>query len=241
VPAEGLPADVLVCGDPARATLISAHFQRPECVSERREYRYYRGTFAGRPVAVCSHGVGAAGAAPAFEELIRAGARRLIRVGTCGGLQPDLAPGDLVIATAAVQNTGFGREYLPAGFPAVADPDLILALRRATLDLGHEAREGIVLSRDRFYPGVELPENPNYAQLSAANVMAVEMECAALFLVATMRRARSAAILAVDGNVLAAAEAIDTYRPRQPVVRAAVEAAIDIALRVLAPLDDDPR
>jgi len=86
--------DVLVCGDPGRATRIAAQLDDVELLGELREYRSYRGTFAGKPVTVCSHGIGAPGAAIAFEELIAAGARRIIRVGTCGGLQPDIRSGD---------------------------------------------------------------------------------------------------------------------------------------------------
>ena len=93
------------------------------------------GEFEGKLVAVCSHGIGAPGAAIAFEELIRAGARGIIRVGTCGALQPGISAGHLIIATAAVQSTGYGRETVPQGYPAVADLELTLALRReATLE-----------------------------------------------------------------------------------------------------------
>ena len=64
--------------------------------------------------------------------------------------------------------------------------------------------------------------------------MAVEMECAALFLVATLRGVQSAAILAVDGNVLEQGESMDTYEPHRQVVQDAVMAEIGIALRALA-------
>jgi uridine phosphorylase len=177
--------------------------------------------------------VGAPGAAVAFEELIAAGARRIVRVGTCGGMQPGLEAGQVVIASAAVQNTGFGREYAPPGYPAAADPALTLTLGEAAIAAGRNARTGIVISRDVFYGGAETADTPSYAVLSRANVLAVEMECAALFLVGGLRGVPTASILAVDGNVLAAAESMDSYQPSREVVHQAVDAAIRIALEAL--------
>ena len=74
---------------------------------------------------------------------------------------------------------------------------------------------------------------PDYRVLSAANVLAVEMECAALFLVGSLRGVATAAILAVDGNVLVSAESMDSYQPGREVVAAAVEEAIGCALLAL--------
>jgi len=225
-----VPSAVLVCGDPERATKTAAYLDRATLVSEQREYRSYYGEYQGLPVAVCSHGVGAPGAAIAFEELIAAGARRLLRVGTCGGLQPDVEDGHLVVVTGAVDYTGFGLATVPRGYPPVADFRLTAALARQTAAAGHVHHTGLVLTADNFYPGVETPGQPDYRTLSAANVIAVEMECAALFLVSSLRRAQAAAILAVDGNVLESGESMEEYNPHRDVVAAAVAAEIQIAL-----------
>jgi uridine phosphorylase len=238
LPITGLPVgqvspSVIVCGDPARADRIAARLEGGRLISDRREYRAYRGTYRNEAVTVCSHGVGAPGAAVAFEELIAAGARRIMRVGTCGGLQPDIHPGQLIIATAAVQNTGYGRETVPEGFPAVADYDLTHSLRQAAATANPSVRAGIVLSRDNFYAGVAAPAAPDYRVMSQAGVLAVEMECAALFLVGSLRGIATAAILAVDGNVLEASESVETYRPGRYIVHRAVESAIDLALEGL--------
>ena len=236
-----IPADVIVCGDPDRASQISRHLSDATLLSENREYRCFLGTFEGRSVAVCSHGVGAPGAAVAFEELIAAGARRLIRVGTCGGLQRDLDAGDLVVAQAAVDNTGYGAQTVPPGYPAVADPELTLALYEAAARVaGRRLQAGIVLTRDNFYRGVELPSLIDYRIMSVAGVLAVEMECSALFLIGSLRRARAAAILAVDGNLVAAGkEEMDSYQPRQEAVLAAIEVGTQAALSALIHSGDD--
>lgn len=235
-----VPPAGLVCGDPGRATKTAEYLDDVELLSEQREYRCYAGHYRGLPVAVCSHGVGAPGAAVAFEELIAAGARRLIRIGTCGGLQPDVQDGDLVVATAAVQATGYGQQVAPAGYPPVADYRVTHALVQATAATTHSYHTGIVLTADSFYNGVVTPATPHYAILSQANVLAVEMECAALFLVGSLRSVQTGAILAVDGNVLATEESIDSYDPHRRVVAGAVDVEIRIALAALHRLAAGP-
>lgn len=238
LPITGLPTgqvspDVIVCGDPARAERIAGFLEEAALLSDRREYRAYRGRHRNVAVTVCSHGVGAPGAAAAFEELIVAGARRIIRVGTCGGLQPGIDAGQLIVAQAAVQNTGYGRELTPDGFPAVADLELTVALRQAAAAHDYAVQTGIVLTRDLFYGGVGGPAAVDYQIMSDAGALAVEMECAALFLVGALRRVSTAAILVADGNVLETVESVETYHPGRPVVQEAVGKASRIALDAL--------
>ncbi len=238
LPITGLPTGqvspaVIVCGDPARAERIAGLLDDAALLSDRREYRAYKGHHQGEVVTVCSHGVGAPGAAAAFEELIVAGAERIIRVGTCGGLQPGINAGRLVVAHAAVQNTGYGRELVPDGFPAVATLELTLALQQAAASHDQPCHTGIVLTRDLFYQGVGGPAAVDYQVMSEAGALAVEMECAALFLVGTLRKVATGAILVADGNVLETIESVDTYQPGQPVVQDAVATASLIALDAL--------
>ncbi|MDX1414038.1 MAG: nucleoside phosphorylase [Candidatus Promineifilaceae bacterium] len=226
-----ISSDVIVCGDPKRASRIADKLQDCSLLGANREYQVYLGQYGDKAITICSHGVGAPGAAIAFEELITAGARQIIRVGTCGGLQHHIRSGHLIVATAAVQNTGYVREIVPQGYPASADPKLSVDLQESAARCGHAFTNGIVLTRDAFYGGVPTPETPNYELMSRANVLAVEMECAALFVVGHLRGARTAAILTVDGNVLQGEESMETYKPDREVVTQAVGAAIDIALQ----------
>jgi uridine phosphorylase len=236
LPVGGVNPRVIVCGDPARADRIAERLDNAALLSHKREYRALRGTYQGHDITVCSHGVGAAGAACAFEELIAAGAQNIIRVGTCGGLQPTVQSGHIVVASAAVNNIGYGREVVPDGYPAVADSALTDGLwrnwrqRRPDGVMGHR---GFVLSRDGFYAGVTGPATPDYRTMSQAGVLAVEMECAALFLVGSLRQVATAAILATDGNVLEVGESFDTYAPSREIVQQAVDLAIACALEAL--------
>jgi uridine phosphorylase len=239
LPIGRVPASVIVCGDPGRASKTAELLDKATLLSENREYRCYTGRYNDQEVAVCSHGIGAPGAAIAFEELVAAGARRLLRAGTCGGLQPGIKSGDLVVVTAAVDSTGYGRETVPAGYPAAADPGLTLALMKYARQSGQTTYSGPVLTQDNFYRGVDVAGHLNYQVMSEANVQAVEMECAALFIVGSLRKVQTAAILVVDGNVLSAgSESMESYDPGHETVKEAVEAALIIAHKTLTTYDD---
>ena len=230
-----VPPLVLVCGDPARAEKSASFLKNSQLVSSNREFFSHRGTYRGEDVLVCSHGVGAPGAAIAFEELIAAGARQIIRIGTCGGIKGEVVSGDLVIATAAISDIGYARDVVPPNYPASADPFLTVSLHQATRSHtnGRQIHTGLIITRDTFYPGPGSFYTPSYETLAQGNVLAVEMECAALFIVGSLRRVRTAAILAVDGNVLAIPESMTDYNPDRTIVTQAVSDGIEIALDAL--------
>jgi len=232
VKAEDLPDRVVVCGDPARAKLIAERMEDARELSFNREYRTLVGTYQGIPMAVVSHGVGCPGAAVCFEELIRGGVSTIIRVGTSGSYTEQLPPGSLVVSTAAVRTDGLTRQLVPEGFPAVADPELAMMLYREALRYEDIAvRKGITVCLDAFYSGVvEFP----HKQYKQAGALAVEMELSALYVVASMRGARAAAILATDGY--ADADLAEVYNPYTDAVDRAIEAGMDAALRTLASL-----
>jgi uridine phosphorylase len=193
--------------------------------------------FAGRhrsvPIGVVSHGVGAAGAAICFEELCRDGARRIIRAGTAGGMQDHIRGGMIVIATGAVRDDGVTARIVPLGYPAVPTPHAVADLRSASAEQEMEIHEGIVLTSDLFYPHDVIGNDLLLWQ--RAGVAAVEMECAALFVIAALHGVESGAVLAIDGNPLADNdEDMAAYDPYRSVVEQAVDVTLQIALDALA-------
>lgn len=231
---NSLPSDVLVCGDPARAELIAKMFDCAEELAWNREYRIFSGTVNDIPLAVCSHGVGAAGATVCFEALIKAGAKRLIRIGTAGSLNHAIPDGSLVIASAAVREDKMTEQLVPLSYPAVADMDITFALQHAAAEWkDFKVESGIVLTLGAFFPG--LLELPN-AFMSRANVIAVEMECSALFITAALRGVQAGAILAIDG--IAVAFDADAYNPNRDLVTRAIEAEARIAIRAVEKLNE---
>lgn len=179
----------LLPGDPGRAlrlaqVLLAAPMQ---VLNTNRGLWGYSGTAAdGRALTIQSTGMGGPSAAIVAEELIGLGARRLVRVGTCGALDGGLVLGELLVADTALCEDGASRAL---GADGRAEPDPSL---RAALAAGG-ARTGLVVSTDLFYD----PDDGRVARWVRAGAVAVEMEAAALFTVAARRGAAAACLLAV--------------------------------------------
>lgn len=115
---------VIMPGDPKRCVKIAQYFDNPVLIADNREYITYTGTLDGVKVSVTSTGIGGPSASIAMEELSRCGADTFVRIGTCGGMQPEVKSGDIVIATGAIRMEGTSREYAPIEYPAVANLDV---------------------------------------------------------------------------------------------------------------------
>lgn len=188
---------VLLPGDPGRCEAIAQYFDNPVHIGMNREYNIYTGTLLGEKVTVCSTGIGGPSAAIAMEELVKLGAHTFIRVGTCGGIDLDVMPGDVVVATGSIRFEHTSMEYAPIEFPAVADFDITAALKNASEELGYRTHTGVVQCKDAFY-GQHSPEkSPVYYELlnkweswKRLGVKASEMESSALFVVASALHVR---------------------------------------------------
>ncbi|MEX2541373.1 MAG: purine-nucleoside phosphorylase [Trueperaceae bacterium] len=135
---------VLLPGDPNRATFIAETFlDSARLYNDNRQLLGYTGTFRGVPVSVQTTGMGCPSLAIVVEELIRLGAKTLIRVGTAGIISPAVAPGDLIIASAAVPADGTTRQYLN-GLPSAPGADFTVtrALADAGTGSGTDTRAG---------------------------------------------------------------------------------------------------
>ena len=196
-PTAALAERVLLPGDPGRALrLAQSLLDEPKMFNHNRGLWGYTGTAEdGRPLTVQSTGMGGPSAAIVITELIQLGARRLIRVGTCGALEPGLELGELLVAVEALARDGASRTLAGDG-PIAADPQLSAALEGD--------RAGRVVSTDLFYD----PSEPE-AEWAAAGAAAVEMECAVLFALASRHGLPAAAILIVSDLVLPTRRRID--------------------------------
>jgi uridine phosphorylase len=222
----------LVVGDPQRVGDLAAHLEQVEELGRSREYVTIRGRYRGAPVTVASHGVGASGAAVCFEELARAGVRRFVRAGTCGGIQSEVVEGDLVIGTAAVRDDGVSDRLVPPAWPAVADPALTLALTELAGAEAPRSHTGVVHTGASFHPSPVLSE-PGWQVFHRAGALATEMEFAVLLVIAALHGAAAGGIFAVDGNLLTAARDMADYDPHRAIVRDAKAAMLRIALDAL--------
>ena len=195
---------VFLPGDPGRCEMIASYFDDPKLVAYNREYKTYTGTLLGEKVSVTSTGIGCPSTAIAVEELIMIGADTFIRVGTSGGMQPHFKAGDLGIVTGAIRDEGTTLHYMPPEFPAVADIDVVLALRDAAKKLGYPHHLGISHSKDSFF-GQHQPERmPVDSRLLnrwkawvQGGAICSEMEAAAIFILSSIYRKRASGIMLI--------------------------------------------
>ena len=175
---------VLLPGDPLRARYIAdTYLEDVVQVNEERGLLGYTGTFEGKPVSVQGTGMGCPGATIVFEELVQLGCTKLMRVGTCGGLQPHHELGDLIVALTAVpaDSTAMHLVNHEPHCPT-ASWELIHGAVHAAKEIGQPMHVGPIVSSDVFYN----PNEGQYERWSQRGVLAVEMEASALFTVAAL-------------------------------------------------------
>lgn len=211
-------------GDPLRAKYIAETYL--EDVTRRNSERGllgYTGTWEGKPVSVQGTGMGCPGATIVFEELIQLGVKRLLRVGTCGGLQAHHALGDLIVALSAVPADQTAM-HLVANEPhcPTASWELIHGAVHAAKEIGQSMHVGPIVSSDLFYN----PDEGQYERWSKRGVLAVEMEAAALFTVGALRGVQAGCLLTVSDIVV---EGVFT-RISDDELRSAVDRMTKVAL-----------
>lgn len=223
---------VLIPGDPARATAIASRFDgglaAVRQVNANRGLLGYSGTVQGRPISVQTSGMGAPSMALVAEELLRLGARQLIRVGTTGALRSDIELGSIVIATASSPTDGTTQTFM-GGKPYAPAADF--ALTRALVESAERQRipfrVGPIATIDVFS---HYHPDPNFvAPWRNAGALAVEMEASALFYLAAARGAQAACMGVVVDIDSGEANQEHTYLSTDE-LNAAVERMIDVAL-----------
>ena len=200
---------VLLPGDPKRVGYIAKFLDDAVLKADNREYVTATGKYKGVGVSVTSTGIGGPSASIAMEELINIGADTFIRVGTAGGLSLKVKPNDLAIAQAAIRDEGTSKEYIPIEYPAIADTDIVFALRDAAKNRNHNYHIGVVHSKDCFYGELE-PQNSffrekfenNLKYYTLCGAIASEMECASIFACASLRKVRAGGIMHIVENTM---------------------------------------
>jgi uridine phosphorylase len=196
---------VLVPGDPGRTPLIAKHLDGAREIAFSREYRTFTGKVDGVPVSAMSTGMGGPSVAIGVEELHELGVHTLLRVGTCGALQPEVKMGDLVIAIGAVRSEGTPDGYVPKEYPAVASIQVVNALVDAASAAGLPYHVGVMRSVDALYSDLvpdQMPRPDLRAELgmwTRAGVLGNDMETSTLYVVSRLRNMRAGTIcLTVD-------------------------------------------
>ena len=198
----------VIVGDPARVDVVEKFLDEPEKIMENREYRTVTGTYKGRKILVMSTGIGAPSAAIGIEELHNIGVKTVIRVGSCGALQPEIGLGDLIVGEGIVRDDGLTKKYAP------------------------QAHFGIIRSHDGFY----MDDNEEVEDFWAKKgVLGCDMESGALAVVGRLRGMETLSIL---NNVVLCngdlADSINSLVNSADLVAKGQDESIKLALNILA-------
>lgn len=223
----------LMPGDPFRVPFVAEFLTDVREIAHQREHKTMTGLYKGRLITATSTGMGCPSTAIAVEELARVGVTSFIRVGSSAGLQPGVAPGDLLVSEGSLRNDGTTAAYAHPGYPAV--PDLAIATtladvaRELSEGTGRAVHSGINATDDAFYA-----EGPEWiAQLSGLGILNVEMESAAMFVVARLRGLRAGMICACSSNLVDGASLYDLDKQRlKDGWMASIEAALETSVRL---------
>lgn len=190
---------VLLPGDPGRASFIAkTYLEGATLYNENRGLLGYSGSYQGVPVSVQTTGMGCPSLSIVVEELIRLGARTLIRVGTAGIISPTVRPGDHVVVTAAEPGDGTTAQYLRGDTSSLApDFEVVRALVDSPGQEEFPLHVGPVRTEDAFYA----TSRDDVAVLAGRGVLAVEMESSALFLLGRLRGTATGCVLCASNAV----------------------------------------
>ncbi len=214
----------LLPGDPLRARYIAeTYLEDAVQVNEERGLLGYTGTHEGKRVSVQGTGMGCPGATIVFEELIQLGVEKLLRVGTCGGLQPHHRLGDTIVAISAVPADSTAM-HLVGNEPhcPTASWELVHGAVHVAKQAGQPIHVGPIVSSDLFYN----PDDGQYERWSRRGILAVEMEAAALFTLGALRGVQTGCLLTVSDIVVDG----EFTRISDEELRAAVDRMTRIAL-----------
>jgi DeoD family purine-nucleoside phosphorylase len=168
--------------------------------------------------------MGCPSAAIVIEELTMLGVKRMLRIGTCGGLQPDLKLGDLIVAVSAVPADSTALHITREIHAPTADWELVHGAVHAAKQLGKPVRVGPIVSSDVFYNS----DDGQYRRWSDRGILAVEMEAAVLFTLGALRKVQAGCLLTVSDVVVEG----EFVRISDDEMKAAVDQMTELALEV---------
>lgn len=220
----------LLSGDPGRAELMAKKFfSNAKVINKHRGLLAYTGRYKNIPVSVFTTGMGCPSASIVVEEMSRLGVKYIIRVGTCGGVQKKINPGDYIIPEKAIPLIGLLNVYGIKNKPQTPDNDIFNKLVKSAeslVDYSQQIHKGTICTSDAFYKEVEQARKWEHR-----GVLAFEMECAGIFALAKLRKIKAGAILTATGNILYGIQVMETTE-----IKKAIDRMCLIALEVIIKL-----
>ena len=229
-PKDGFAKTVLMPGDPKRAKHIADTFlQNAVLVNDVRGIQGYTGEYKGKKVSVMASGMGMPSMGIYSYELYHAyGVENIIRVGTSGGLIPELKLKDIIVATGACTDSNYAANFgLKGIISAVPSFDLLKKADETAKKMGFQdkIKFGQLFSTDVFYK-----DKPDALEWTKMGVLAVEMEAYALYLNAARAGKKALAICAISDNLVSKEELTAEERSKSvnDMITFALETAISI-------------
>ncbi len=215
---------VLMPGDPLRAKYIAENFlENAVLVNGVRNMLGYTGFYKGKKISVMGSGMGIPSIAIYSYELFKFyDVKNIIRIGSCGAVSRDVKLKDIIIAEGASTDSNFAMQYnLPGTFAPLANFDLLYKTYNIALEKGISVRVGNVLSSDAFYS-----DNSPWCDM---DILAVEMEAAALYMNAAHLKKRALCLLTVSDLIYSDEQLNSSERQTgfDEMVTLALEAAIN--------------
>ncbi|MFC5271207.1 purine-nucleoside phosphorylase [Adhaeribacter terreus] len=217
---------VLISGDPIRARNIAENMLSDAiCFNEVRGMLGFTGFYKGKCISVMGTGMGIPSTAIYVHEFIHSyGVKKIIRVGTCGAIQPELELGQLILAEAAYTDSATHRLYYQDPDLAVpAHAQLLEQAKETAVRLQIQVRIGPIFTSDIFYS-----EDANrWDHWIKKGVLAVEMETSILYSLAARNQIEALTLLSVSDNIIT--EKLTTAQEREHASREMMHLALEIA------------
>lgn len=197
---DDIAKTVLMCGDPLRAKFIAENYlENPVLYNDIRGMFGYTGYYKGKRVSVQGHGMGIPSIGIYSYELFNFyDVESIIRVGTAGGLSPDVQIGDMLFAQGACTDSVYGHQYgFPAKFAPIADYGLLESAVNVARKENFPFKVGNIYSADVFYD-----ESSSQMEWAKFGVKAVEMEAAGLYINAAAAGKRALTICTISDQLV---------------------------------------
>lgn len=218
---------VLLPGDPLRAKYIAENFlEDAKCYNEVRNMFGYTGTYKGQRISVQGTGMGVPSISIYINELISSyNVQNLIRVGTCGAIQKDVKVRDVILAMSASTDSQMNRlTFGGVDYAPTADFDLLKKAYDTGIEKGLSLKVGNVFTADMFYN-----DNSELEKWAKYQILAIEMESAALYTIAAKFNRKALSVLTVSDHILTGEET--TAKERQTTFNEMIEVSLEAAIK----------
>ena len=219
---------VLLPGDPKRAKWIAENFlENAVCYTDIRGMLGFTGTYKGKKISVQGTGMGIPSMSIYITELMKDyGVKTLIRVGSAGSYQEDVKIRDIVVALSTSTDSNINnRRFKGASFAPTVNFDLLSKVLKTAGEKNIKIKAGNILTSDEFYN-----DDPSYFKKWAEfGVLAVEMETAALYTLASKYKAKALSILTISDSLVS--PEITSSEEREKTFNEMIELALETAIK----------